>query len=165
MPQFDATIFIRKLALLVVCLMLSAHQAAAKDEKPEQFLQEIYKSYTGKNPDGVRWRGPEASRYFDARLTKLILEDLKETDGGIGRMDADPFIDAQDFRIRNLRIDIVTADADKAKAMVSFVNLSQPTKIAFDLAMTRQGWRIANITWPQWNTDFVSIMSGPLVSE
>lgn len=165
MTRLRAAAFRQGLALLAAFILLPTPSVAAAEDTPRQVLQEIYRSYAGKGATGVKWRGPEASRYFDSRLTRLILQDLEETDGGVGRMDVDPFVDAQDIRIKAVKIDVVSEDAETAKATVSFVNLSEPTTIAFDLARTPQGWRISNIAWPRWKTDLVSVLSGPLAPE
>lgn len=138
--------------------------AQAKDQNAKQFLQAIYASY-GSNGYGLRWRGPKTDQYFDQTLTKLIAKDLKESKGGIGRIDVDPFIYAQDFDISSLKIETLSEDTQNAKALVSFVNLSQPTKVKFDLVNTAQGWRIANITWPQDGKDLRTLLSGPFVAE
>jgi hypothetical protein len=154
---------LRLLILAIAALIVSlgpSPDALAKDQSARQFLQAIYASY-GSNGDGVRWRGSKTGQYFDQTLTKLIAKDLKESEGEVGRIDADPFVYAQDFDISSLTIDILSEGAQRAKAVVSFTNLSEPTRVEFDLVNTSQGWRIANITWPDGGT-LRDVLSGPL---
>jgi hypothetical protein len=155
----------RSFSAIGVALLISAGFAAgakAKDETPGQFLQSIYAAYMGSNSYGVRWRGPKSGQYFDPALTKLISKDLKESGGEVGRIGADPFVDAQDFEIESLRVDVTEEPGDKAKAVVTFVNLSQPVRVEYALVKTPQGWRIADIRWQGRKESFRSLLSGPL---
>lgn len=139
-------------------------QAFAKDrdQGARQFLQAIYAQYAGTNVNGVRWRGPKSSQYFSQALTKLIAKDIKESGGDVGRIGVDPFVDAQDFDITTLKIEIVSENAEEAKAIVSFINMSEPTQVTFDLTNTSQGWRIANMAWAGESRDLLSILSSPM---
>ena len=137
----------------------------AADTAPRQFLTAIYKAYSGADATGISWRGNKADRYFDPALTKLILRDVKESKGEVGRIDFDPFVAGQDFEITNLDIAIVSESTEAASAIVSFTNLGQPTKIRYDLTKTAKGWRIANIIWiapDDLKGDLRSILSRPL---
>jgi hypothetical protein len=151
-------------ALLFAAAMLAlapVHQASAKDLTAKQFLQGIYASYMGSDAYGIAWRGPKASRYFDDTLTKLIAKDIAQSEGEVGRLGADPFVDAQDFDIPSVKIEVTVEDAAEAKAAASFTNMSQRTRVEYDLVKTPRGWRIANITWPSRSEDLRSILSGP----
>lgn len=137
----------------------------AAEMTPRQFLAALYKSYSGPDAMGLSWRGSKADRYFDAALTKLILRDVKDSKGEVGRIGFDPFVAAQDFEIANLAISMEAESAETANAIVSFTNLGQPTKIRYDLAKTAKGWRIANITWIEPTNlkgDLRSLLSRPL---
>ncbi|WP_162559430.1 DUF3828 domain-containing protein [Microvirga sp. 17 mud 1-3] len=136
------------MALLLIATVWPGALHAA-DTTPRQFLTALYKSYSGPDAMGLSWRGSTAERYFDAALTKLILRDVNEAKGEIGRIDFDPFVAAQDFEIASLAIAIESESAEAATGLVSFTNLGQRTKIRYDLAKTAKGWRIANITWDE----------------
>ncbi|MCB8820491.1 DUF3828 domain-containing protein [Microvirga rosea] len=154
----------RAIVLLLLFVAPSSPLMAA-ESTPQQFLTSIYKNYKGSDASGVRWRGSKAGQYFDAALTKLILQDLKESKGEVGRIEFDPFVDAQDFDLDKLDIKIVSQDANAASALVSFNNLGEPHEIAYDLVKTPKGWRIANMTWKRSGTggdDLRSVLSRPL---
>ncbi|MBF9234981.1 DUF3828 domain-containing protein [Microvirga alba] len=119
----------------------------AADTGAKQFLESIYKAYVGTDADAIDWRGSKTQQYFDASLTKLILQDLRESGGEVGRIDFDPFVYAQDFDIKDLDITVVPKGAQRAAGIVSFTNVSSPTKVTYDLAKTSKGWRIANVSW------------------
>jgi len=154
----------RSLVLVLIAMLFSGGisvEVLAKDQTPKQFLQAIYAPYSA-NGYGLRWRGPKTGQYFDESLTKLILRDMKESEGEIGRIAVDPFVFAQDFGISSLKIEILSQDMQRAKAVASFTNLSKPTRVLYDLVSTAQGWRIANIIWPEEGTDMRAILSGPM---
>jgi hypothetical protein len=65
----------------------------------------------------------------------------------VGKLDADPFIDAQDFDIEGVDVALRDVAADKAIATVSFKNLGKRQTVVLDLVKLKQDWRIANITW------------------
>lgn len=147
-------------ALLLFCLLpFCAH---AQDGSAKRFVQSIYSSYIGEDANGVRWRGSHAGRYFDPVLARLIERDIQETNGEVGRLGADPFINAQAFEISALRIDMISETADQARGVVSFINMSQRVKIQLDLVRTPHGWRVSNIVWPGQKQDLLAVMSGPL---
>ncbi|MBZ6076169.1 DUF3828 domain-containing protein [Microvirga puerhi] len=149
-------------ALLSTMMLNGSH---AVESTPQAFLTSIYKNYMGSDASGLRWRGSRTAQYFDPALTKLIQKDLKESKGEIGRIEFDPFVDAQDFEIENLEIKVLSQDANAAKVVASFRNLGQPAEITYDLAKTPKGWRVANITWKRpdsGNEDLRSVLSRPL---
>lgn len=65
----------------------------------------------------------------------------------VPKLDGDPFLDAQDWNIKDLAIS-VKADGPKATGQVTFDNLGKHTEINLDLVQTPAGWRIANIKAP-----------------
>ena len=66
---------------------------------------------------------------------------------GVGKLDADPFLDAQDWEIEGVEVAVRDTAAGKARATVSFKNLGQPQTVILDLVKLKQDWRIADITW------------------
>lgn len=151
--------------LALLALTVLSGRPGAADDGPRQFLLSIYKKYSGPGAMGLDWRGNRASLYFDPAMTKLILRDVRESKGEVGRIGFDPFTAGQDFEIKGLGIEIVSQDGETAQAVASFRNLGQPAKIRYDLVKTAKGWRIANIVWiapEDFKGDLRSILSGPL---
>jgi hypothetical protein len=64
-----------------------------------------------------------------------------------GKLDFDPFIDAQDWEIDTVDIALREVAPDKTSATVSFKNLGEPHSVVLDLVKLKTGWRIADITW------------------
>ena len=161
-----ATSFLRLTILLGAFVFIglsSTAPSSAQDDAAKQFLQGIYRQYLGKNASGVDYSSQElASRYFDATLTELIVRDQKESEGELGRIGFDPFINAQDYQIRSVDVTITPQDADRAKGVVSFTNFGRRQKVAYDLIRTAKGWRISDIQWTGTKDTFRSLLSEPL---
>jgi hypothetical protein len=62
-------------------------------------------------------------------------------------LNGDPFVDAQDWEISKLSID-VTGSGDTATARVSFQNFGEAKRVLLELVKTPAGWRIADIKAP-----------------
>src|SRR5262249_46780218 len=89
-------------------------------------------------------------RTFEPKLADAMIKDFataakrKE----VGTLDGDPFLDAQDWEIANLKVDVKTSGSDKAVATVNFTNVREPKTVTIDLVKLRGGWRIADINAP-----------------
>jgi Protein of unknown function (DUF3828) len=111
-------------------------------------VEAIYAAYKAKNANGVLLDTDAAvRRYFEPKLAALIIKDRKEARGEVGKLDFDPFIDAQDWEIDTVNIAIREVAPDKTSATVSFKNLGEPHSVVLDLVKLKAGWRIADITW------------------
>lgn len=151
------------LATILIAGALLTTPSLAQSETPKQLLQGIYKQYTGKGAEGVDLIGRDkASLYFDETLTDLLVKDQDESEGELGRFSFDPFVNGQDFSIRNVEITVTPVDENHAKATASFRNFNVRSKVNYDLVKTAKGWRISNISWPNLKETFLSIMSEPL---
>lgn len=144
---------------LVVSQALSAYAA---DETAKQFLERIYKPYLRADGDGLDYQSPGKSRlYFDSELNELFQRDQKEAQGEVGRLDFDPFVKAQDFTIKAVRVTIKDERPGHAKGIAAFTNAGQAAIVEYDLVKTARGWRIANIIWPDEKNDLKSVLSQP----
>jgi Protein of unknown function (DUF3828) len=125
-----------------------ASAARAADPSAQSFVQAIYDQYKGKDAKGVELTDNAAvRRYFAPALAALIIKDRRQARGEVGKLDADPFIDAQDWEIEGVEVAVRDTAAGKARATVSFKNLGQPQTVILDLVKLKQDWRIADITW------------------
>jgi hypothetical protein len=128
--------------------ILVAPRARAADPSAQSFVQAIYDQYKGKDAKGVELSDDAAvRRYFAPALAALIIKDRRQARGEVGKLDADPFIDAQDFDIEGVDVALRDVAADKAIATVSFKNLGKRQTVVLELVKLKQDWRIANITW------------------
>jgi hypothetical protein len=140
----------RRVVLMAIGLALAlvAPAAQAADPSAQSFVQAIYDQYKGKDAKGVELSDNAAvRRYFAPAMAALIIKDRRQARGEVGKLDADPFIDAQDFDIDGIDVALRDVAADKAIATVSFKNLGKRQTVVLELVKLKQDWRIANITW------------------
>jgi Protein of unknown function (DUF3828) len=132
---------------IVAALLALPFEARSQAVSPQAFLQSIYDPYLKAEFRGYSFE--QANRFFVPTLARAIDADMREAKrrGEVPKLDGDPFLDAQDWEIKNLAIS-VKADGPKAVGEVAFDNLGKPTKITLDLVQTPAGWRIADIKAP-----------------
>jgi Protein of unknown function (DUF3828) len=135
------------LLICIICIGLGVVGASAAEPSVKSFVEGIYAAYKGKDARGVSLDSNAAvRRYFDPKLAALIIKDRKDARGEVGKLDADPFIDAQDWEIDAVDIAIREIAPDKASATVSFKSLGEQRTIVLALVKLKMGWRIADIT-------------------
>jgi hypothetical protein len=135
---------------LAILSLLSAGAARAADPAAQAFLDAIYRTYGSPNSHGTRINSKAAlDRYFTPELAGLIDKDAKaaKQKGEVPALDGDPFIDAQDWDIKGLKITVSEHGAGKAGAAVSFTNFGEERKVSLELTKTAAGWRIDDIHW------------------
>ena len=142
---------LRHFALAITCvIILAAPALAADDATPDKFLATIYHQYEGKNARGVDIDGKQKlARYFEPSLVALIVADeaAAAKRGDVPELDGDPFIDAQDWEITDLKIAVKVDGTDKATGTVSFLNFKEAHSVTVNLVKLSVGWRIADIIW------------------
>lgn len=141
----------RRLILLASLLGLSALPLAAQTpvQSPESFLQSIYDPYLKDDFKGQPYW--QVDRFFAPALARAIEADMREAKrrGEVPALDGDPFIDAQEWDVEKLAINVTTdSDGQKATGEVTFDNLGKRTQVTLDLLRTGMGWRIADIKSP-----------------
>jgi hypothetical protein len=134
----------RALAIALCVLPVAGH---AQTSTPESFLHGIYDPYLQADFKGQPYW--QTSRFFAPELARTIDADMREAKrrSEVPKLDGDPFLDAQDWNIKDLAIS-VKADGPKAVGNVSFDNLGKHTEVILDLVQTPAGWRIADIKAP-----------------
>jgi len=127
--------------------------AANADPAAKAFLEKIYAAYKGKSSKGVSLDSDAKMRsYFEPSLAALMIKDRKAAakSGDVGALDGDPFVNGQDWEIAG-PVDVSVEDItpDRAKATAKFTNIKMPQTVLYDLVKLKDGWRIADITWPE----------------
>jgi hypothetical protein len=137
----------RRSIVAAFCALPLAARAQPQTATPEGFLRAIYEPYLSVDFKGQPYW--EASRFFTPELAKLMEDDMREAKrrAEIPKLDGDPFLDAQDWEIKNLAI-TVEANGAKAVGRVSFDNFDKRTEITLNLVQLPAGWRIADIKAP-----------------
>jgi len=136
--------------MLAAACVLAAVPVLAADNSARTFVTGIYEQYKGSGAKGLPLDSEGAvRRYFAPSLAALIIKDRRNAARRreVGQLDGDPFVDAQDWDIDKLDVDVTENAPGKAKATVKFVNLDQPATVVLDLVKIGSDWRISDITW------------------
>ena len=149
---FDRRFMNRALAMQAVLVAASAmaFTATAETASPQSFVDGIYKHYLGKDSKGLPLNNSAAiRRYFAPPLSEAMAKDFAaaEKAGEVPMLNGDPFIDAQDWEISNVKTAVKSTGAATAVATVAFVQFMEPRTVTLDLVNTPAGWRIADIKW------------------
>jgi hypothetical protein len=126
--------------------------AAHADPAAKAFLEKIYAAYKGKNSKGVLLDSDAKLRfYFEPTLAALMIKDeaAARKRGDVPTLDGDPFVSGQDWEIGPVEITVQDLAPDRASATAKFANFKMPTTVVYDLVKLKDGWHIADITWPE----------------
>ena len=144
----------RTLLFTAACTLMTwsiaAVPAVAANAAATAFVTKIYDAYKSKNSRGISIETEAAIRtYFEPSLAATIIKDQKAAAKRkeVPSLEADPFVDSQEWQVSDLNVAVSDASPDKAVATVRFKNFGLPTKIVLNLVRTRSDWRIADITW------------------
>lgn len=126
--------------------------SAAAGQSADAFLHSIYDGYIGphtKAPVIDYTKARDLRRYFEASLAKIIADDSARAakNGDEGTLEADPFIDAQDWDIKSFDIQVTPVDADHANAVVKFDNAGTAERIRLQLIRVSGAWKIHDIDY------------------
>jgi hypothetical protein len=91
-------------------------------------------------------------KYFDKNLADLIWKDLTTHVGEVGVLDFDPFYNAQDADIKNLKVSPAIVNGDTAESTVTFTNYDKKEKLIYTLVKQDGSWKISNINYGEGNT-------------
>ena len=141
--------------LFFALLLIFTSPALAGEQTPRAFVAWIYSHYQGsadaKAGAGVMLVTPaQIRRYFAPPLADRIVADRAAAAkrDEVPALDSDPFIDAQDWDIRHVAIQIESANDRTARASVRFENFGQAETVRLELVRTPAGWRVADVLWP-----------------
>src|SRR6266542_1706265 len=88
------------LLVCIICTGLGVVGVRAAEPSAKSFVEGIYAAYKGKDARGVSLDSNAAvRRYFEPKLAALIIKDRKDARGEVGKLGADPGLDAQDREI------------------------------------------------------------------
>lgn len=135
---------------LLAALAVMSVAATAETGSPQAFVDGIYRHYLGKDSKGLALSSAAViRRYFAPPLADAIVKDFAAAHkrGEVPDLNGDPFIDAQDWEIENLKTAVKATGANTAVATVRFVMFKKPRTVTLDLVNTPAGWRIMDIRW------------------
>jgi len=131
-----ATFFI---SVTMACALPLAVRAATRIDDPEKFVRGVYAQIEKQSGN---YREPED--IYTQRLSDLFALDSKEAGGEVGRIDFDPWIDAQDSEIRSVHVSSKPVESAPSRRTVraTFKNIGRPEDIRFYFEQTKQGWKL-----------------------
>ena len=138
------------LAIGLFALAATFARPVAADDEAQRFIASIYAQYGAPDTQGVVLDSREAlEKYFVPDLAAMIDADgiTAEREGRPPALDGDPFVDAQEWDIKNVAIVVRDDTPEKAVAIVSFFNQGEPRQVELNLVKLTGGWRIDDIHW------------------
>jgi hypothetical protein len=153
--------YVRLTRLVFVCMFLmlgSVAYAASSGDRPEDTVARMYKDFAWEAViDEPRWDGeqlieqpePILRRYFDDRLTALILRDRAcvAKSHEICRLNFDPIWASQDPGATELKVFPATS-SNIVQVQFRYPGDKARIKLSYRMMRTARGWRIADIEYP-----------------
>jgi len=139
------------LAALFVPFSIGHAAPAQPPADPVAYISAIYRAYMtlpfDKIPALEHWA-------LSPRLRSLIAADKAYAKGEVGRLDFDPIIDGQDWKLSGLKVTLVSQSSDTAAIVdATFLNLGSKERIRFTLVRADGKWLIDEIeavNSPRW---------------
>lgn len=154
--------------LLLVLAFLAAGlvpSLAATFDTPEALLKALYSPYG--QGDSFDWSNWDDAQFRDKHLNDLFAADLKEANGDVGRLDFDPYIDGQDYDIKELKFGTPAIKGDTATVEVTFKNFDYAEDLTFTLVKEDGGWKIDDVVSKDKDFPYSlkAIMEAPLETD
>jgi hypothetical protein len=143
----------RRRLLLAAAGLAVVRPAHAETGSARAFVEAIYARYRGsvdKNPGILLDDAKTVRRYFTPELARLMIADEARAAKvqEVPALDGDPFVDAQDWDIRDLTIAVAAQGAGAALATVRFRNFGERKQVRLKLLRLSQGWRVDDVVFP-----------------
>jgi hypothetical protein len=132
----------RRIALAALFLLCFAGAAAAQSQAdPVAFVQGLYRGYEpGRKPLQLE------KQPFSLRMRKLFAADAVYAQGEVGRLDFDPIVNAQDWKLSGLKVTLVSKSDDVGAIVdAAFNDLGSKERIRFTLVRENGKWVIDEI--------------------
>jgi len=118
---------------------------------PADTIRPLYDRYTARTESNFP---PllEQAPWSAAMRARLVAMMARSEAAQAPILDFDPFINAQDWQLTNLRIaDEAIAENSHATVRASFNNAGRTDEVVFDLVWENGGWRVDNMRGPGWD--------------
>lgn len=134
------TIIRRAFVAALVGFACACGPTASND--PATLVMEVYQPYMSEGSHAPDWR---LAVPMTPDLAALVDQNDSDSGGGVGAIDVDPIIAAQDYQLSNLVVSVENPPADGAAVvMARFDNFGEPTTVHFEM-VNDAGWRVNNI--------------------
>jgi hypothetical protein len=117
---------------------------------PDVFLRAVYDRYVGENVGSIDYSKEAVLRqYFTPELVAMMMKDRAAADAAneVPRLNGDPFLNAQDWKIASFDIKTVPISATRAEATVKFTNYNRQESFKVSLWFVDGAWRIDDIDY------------------
>ena len=134
-------------------------KATAALSDPIAVITPLYQPYLKDGPNPPDWR---TAIPFTLATRTILEKEAAATakTGEVGAIDGDPIVAAQDWKITNLEVALLTPPADgKAVVAAKFHNIDRDIVVFWDMAEEGGAWRVANIREPE--LDLVKLAGAP----
>lgn len=153
-----------RLMLAAVALAASLTPALAVDfTSPRAVVEALYEPYF-QPYESFNYQLLDATPLQSAGLNALFERDRKESEGGIGRIDFDPYVNGQDFQLTDLVVGEPVYVGGRAVVGVTFKNFEQPQDMGYLLVNEGGDWKIDDM-WAgksEYPYDLKDILNAPL---
>lgn len=143
---------------LAALVLLGQPGLAQSFTDPKSLIEALYAGYMPPND-----YPPDESSLQSERLNGLFEKDQQEANGDIGRIDFGPYINGQDYDLKDLVIGEPYIAGGKAVVKVTFQNFDTPQELGF-LLVDEDGWKIDDV-WggsADYRYDLLDILQSPL---
>lgn len=108
---------------------------------PRSVAEALYSPYS--DPD-FQWRSWDESQFMSSGLNALYERDRQESEERqeVGRLDFDPFINGQDFEVKNLTFGEPQVSGETAQVAVTFTNFDRPQTVTLHLVREDGRWKV-----------------------
>lgn len=131
--------------LLLFCLGDAALAQTAGD--PVAVVRGLYRGYEHDKPVTLE------KQPFSPRMRKLLAADRAYAKGEVGRLDFDPIVNGQDWKITDLSVTLESQAGDKAVVEAKFSNLGDAEDLRYELVRGGGRWlidEIQSMSKPRW---------------
>ena len=122
--------------LLSIFATQAATPASAQFKTPEATVEGLYALY----------RASDSTGFNDKHATRFLEPAVARQFRSAKHIDADFFVQGQDFEIKDLAIGKPNVTGDKASVVVTFKNFNTPSRLTYTLAKAPNGWQIADVS-------------------
>lgn len=141
--------FVALLSALLLAGMITSCQSTAETVDPVAVVESLYQAHgPDKNPVRNAGSKQELEQYFTPKLADQLWQRVS---GGNYNLNFDPLHYTQGMENSERQFGPARGKENWTLVPVKFNNINQPQQIDYHLELTDDGWRIANIFYPDEN--------------
>ena len=125
------------MSAIALALLLSTAAAQAQFGAPEDAVKALYANYTG-DKNGLPSDAVTARKFFVPDLAKQWL--------AAKNIEADFFVQGQDFELGPLKTAAAQPQGDKSTVVATLTNFKKPMRLTYEMRKSADGWRIADVS-------------------